>query len=85
MTFRALNAAVNSKHVWVRGEHAPEAFEALMLMMFLAFTLVPAYRAQLDPEALRQAIGIKRVTLGYLAECWALSMPSAVGMFAPTD
>ena len=82
--FRALNAAVNSKHVWTRGKHAAEVFEALMLMMFLAFTLVLAYHAQLDTETLWKSRGLRAMTLAYLVECWVLSLPTAAGTFAPT-
>lgn len=82
--FRALNAAVNSKHVWTRGKHAAEVFEALMLVMFLAFTLVLAYRTQLQETVLWESRGLRRITVGYLVECWVLSMPAAAGMFAPT-
>lgn len=82
--FRALNAAVNSKHVWTRGKHAAEVFEALMLVMFLAFTLVLAYRTQIQEAVLWESRGLRRITVGYLVECWVLSMPEAAGMFAPT-
>jgi hypothetical protein len=83
--FRALNAAVNSKHVWTRGKHAAEVFEALMLLMFLAFTLVLAYRSQLQGAALWESRGLRRITVGYLVECWLLSLPAAAGLFAPSD
>jgi hypothetical protein len=82
-TFRALNAAVDSKHVWTRGEHAAEAWEALMLTMSLTFTLVLAYHATLDPDVLWESRGLRYVTVGYLVECWVLSLPTAAGLFAP--
>jgi hypothetical protein len=75
---------VDSKHVWTRGEHAAETWEALMLMMLLAFTLVLAYRAQLDSKVLWDWRGIRTVTVGYLVECWVLSLSTAAGLFAPT-
>lgn len=81
--FRALNAAVNSKHVWTRGKHAAEVFEVLLLLMFLAFTLVLAYRAQLEEAALWESRRLRRVTVGYLAECWMVSLQTAAGLFAP--
>ncbi len=80
--FRALNAAVNSKHVWARGEQAALTFEVLMLMMFLAFTLVLAYHAHLDREALWRAFRLRRVTLAYLVECWIVSLRTAAGAFS---
>jgi hypothetical protein len=82
-TFRALNGALNSKHVWTRGKHAAEAFEVLMRIMFLTFTLVLAYRAGLDEERILESRGLRRVTVAYLAECWILSLRAAAGLFAP--
>jgi hypothetical protein len=82
-TFRALNAHMNSKHVWTRGADAKATFEVLMLLMALAFTLVLAYQAQLDTEELWESLRLRRVTLGYLAECLLLSLPSAAGLFSP--
>jgi hypothetical protein len=83
-TFRALNAAANSKHVWTREKQADQTWEALMLVMFLAFTPVLAYHSRLDPETLSQILGIRYVTLGYLMECWLLSLPTAAGLFSPS-
>lgn len=80
--FRALNAAVNSKHVWARGKQAALTFEVLMLMMFLAFTLVLAYHAHLDREALWSALRLRRITLAYLVECWIVSLRTAAGAFS---
>lgn len=42
---RALKAAVSSRTGWAGGKHAAEVFEALMLLMLLAFPLVSAYGA----------------------------------------
>lgn len=82
--FRALNAAVNSKHRWTRGANAERTWQVLMLLMFLAFTLVLAYHAQVDLQALWESRGLRSLTLGYLIECWVLSLPMAKGLFAPT-
>ena len=38
--FRALNDAMNSKHVWTRGKNSEDICEGLMLMMILSFMLV---------------------------------------------
>lgn len=82
-TFRALNAHMNSKHVWTRGAGAAETFEALMLLMALAFTLVLAYHAHLDRAQVWESYRLRRVTLGYVAECLALSLQGAAGLFSP--
>lgn len=81
-TFRALNGHMNSKHVWTRGASAAETFEALMLLMALAFTLVLAYHAGLDRERLWESHRLRRVTLAYLAEGWLLSLQGAAGLFS---
>jgi hypothetical protein len=73
---------VNSKHVWARGKQAALTFEVLMLMMFLAFTLVLAYHAHLDREALWSALRLRRITLAYLVECWIVSLRTAAGAFS---
>ena len=80
-TFRALNAYVDSKHVWTRGRQAAETFEAWMLIVALSFTLVLAYHAHLDSEQLWEALRLRRVTLGYLGDCWLLSLSTAAGLF----
>lgn len=80
--FKALNEHVNSKHVWVRGEQAAQAFETLMLILFLSFTLVLAYHAHLDSDKLWKMRRLRRTTLGYLGECWLLSLRSAAGLFS---
>jgi hypothetical protein len=82
-TFRALNAAVDSKHVWVRGQQAARAFEALMLILMLSFTLVLAYHAHLDSERLWEDRRLRRIPLAYLAECWLVTLQTAAGLFAP--
>jgi hypothetical protein len=80
-TFRALNGYMDSKHVWTRGAHAAETFEAWMLIVALSFTLVLAYHAHLDFEKLWEALQLRRVTLGYLGDCWLLSLSTAAGLF----
>ncbi|HLG41745.1 MAG TPA: hypothetical protein VI643_00160 [Planctomycetota bacterium] len=55
-----------------------------MLVMFLAFTLVLAYRTQLGEAVLRESRGLRRITVGYLVECRVLSLSTAKGLFAPT-
>jgi len=81
-TFRAMNGHMNTKHVWTRGKSAEQTFEALMLLMALAFTLVLAFHAHLDWEALWESLRLRRVTLAYLAECLLLSLPEAAGLFS---
>lgn len=82
--FRALNEAMNSKHVWTRGAKAAEVFEALMLMMLLSFMLVVTYHAELDGEKLFRKCKIRRLTLKQLAEYWLMSIHEAQGLFALT-
>jgi hypothetical protein len=82
--FRALNDAMNSKHVWTRGERAAEVFESLMLMMLLSFMLVVAFHAELDKERLFRKWRIRRITLKQLADCWLMSIGEAEGLFAAT-
>jgi hypothetical protein len=81
--FRALSAAVDSKHVWTRGENSTKRFEVLMLLMFLAFTLLLAYHAQLDQDVLWKSFRLRRMTLAHLVECFVLSLQSSAGAFAP--
>jgi hypothetical protein len=85
-TFRALNAAVNSRHVWTRGAKAAQTWEVLMLLMFLAFTLVLAYDAQIDRDALwdGRQMRPRALTLGYLAKCWLLSLSTAGQLWKPS-
>lgn len=82
--FRALNEAMNSKHVWTRGKRAAEVFEALMLMMLLSFILVVAYHAELDEERLFRKCRVRRLTLKQLVEYWLMSIHEAEGLFALT-
>jgi hypothetical protein len=72
--FRALNEAMNSKHVWTRGKNSEEIFEALMLMMLLSFMLVVAYHVQLDSQALWEKLHLRRLTLRQLAEEWLMTL-----------
>lgn len=81
--FRALSAAVDSKHLWTRGENSAKRFEVLMLLMFLAFTLLLAYHAQLDQDTLWKSFRLRKMTLAHLVECFVLSLPSSAGAFAP--
>jgi hypothetical protein len=80
--FRALNDAMNSKHVWTRGKQAAETFEALMLMMVLSFMLVVAYHAQLDPQEIWRKYRLRRVTLRQLADQWLMSLYQAEALVA---
>lgn len=48
--FRALNALLNSKRVWTRGENKANTFPVLVLLMFLAFNLATAFEASLSME-----------------------------------
>lgn len=80
--FRALNEAMNSKHVWTRGKNAQATFEALMLMMILSFMLVVAYQAQLDSEALWEKFRLRRLTLRQLAEEWLMTLYDADALWA---
>jgi hypothetical protein len=80
--FRTLNDAMNSKHVWTRGKHAAETFEALMLMMILSFVLVVAYHAQLDPQEIWRKYRLRRMTLRQLADQWLMSLYQAEPLVA---
>lgn len=82
--FRALSAAVDSKHVWTRGKNAAAIFPILMLLMFLAFTLTLAFHAHLDAKVLWETFRLKRATLGHLVDCFLLSLPGAAGAFGPS-
>lgn len=82
--FRALSAAVDSKHVWTRGKNAAAIFPILMLLMFLAFTLTLAFHAHLDAKVLWETFRLKRATLGHLVNCFLLSLPGAAGAFGPS-
>lgn len=82
--FRAMNDQMNSKHQWTRGENAAQTFEILMLVMIWTFLLILAYHASLSTERLWKTHCLRRMTLGYLAECWLLSLGSASGSFALT-
>jgi hypothetical protein len=81
--FRALSAAMDSKHAWTRGENSDARFEVLMLLMFLAFTLLLAYHAQLDRDVLWNRFRLRHMTLAHLVECFILSLRSSAGAFAP--
>jgi hypothetical protein len=82
--FRALNDAMNSKHVWTRGKNSEEIFEALMLMMLLSFLLVVAFHRQVDPNALWEKLHLHRMTLRSLAEEWLMTLYDAVALGADT-
>jgi len=82
--FRALNDAMNSKHVWTRGKNSEEIFEALMLMMILSLMLVVAFHAQVDPEALWKKFRLRRITLRQLAEEWLMTLYDAIALAADT-
>ena len=53
-----------------------------MLIMFLTFTLVLAYHAQLDKDQLWESHRLRRVTLAYLGESWLLSLQMAAELFS---
>lgn len=80
--FRALNDAMNSKHVWTRGKNSEDTFESLMLMMMLSFMLVVAYHAQVDKDALWKKFRLRRLTLKHLAQEWLISLCSATPLWA---
>jgi hypothetical protein len=80
--FRALNDAMNSKHVWTRGKNSEDTFEGLMLMMTLSFMLVVAYHAQVDKDALWEKFHLRRLTLKHLAQEWLISLYHAVPLWA---
>lgn len=80
--FRALNDAMNSKHVWTRGKNSEEIFEALMLMMVLSFLLVVAFHAQVDRDALWEKFRLRRLTLRQLAEEWLMTLYDAGPLWA---
>lgn len=82
--FRALNDAMNSKHVWTRGKNSEDIFEALMLMMILSFMLVVAFHAQVDPDALWEKFRLRRMTLRQLAEEWLMTLYDAIALAADT-
>lgn len=75
--FRALNEAMNSKHVWTRGKNSEQIFEALRLMMLLSFMLVVAYRAELDSQVLREKLHLRGLTRRQLAEEWLMTLYDA--------
>jgi len=79
--FRALNDAMNSKHVWTRGKNSEDTFEVLMLMMILSFMLVVAYHAQVDPDALWEKLRLRRLTLRHLAEDWLMTLYEAIPLW----
>jgi hypothetical protein len=80
--FRALNDAMNSKHVWTRGKNSEAIFEALMLMMLLSFMLVVAFHAQVDPDALWKKFRLRRLPLRQLAEAWLMTLYDADALWA---
>jgi hypothetical protein len=80
--FRALNDAMNSKHVWTRGKNSEATFEALMLMMLQSFMLVGAYHAQLDRDELWEKFYLRRVPLKQLAQWWLMSLCTSVPLWA---
>jgi ribosomal protein S14 len=80
--FRALNEAMNSKHVWTRGKNSERTFEALMLMMILSFMLVVAYHSQVDPETLWEKFRLRRLTFRQLAEEWLMTLYDALPLWA---
>lgn len=81
-TFRALNAHMNSKHVWTRGTQAKKTYETLLLLMLLAFTLTLAYHAHVDVDELWESRRLRRLTLAYAVECLLLSLRDAEGAFS---
>lgn len=82
--FRALNDAMNSKHVWTRGKNSAQTFEVLMLMMVLSFLLVVAFHAHLDRDDLWKKYRLRRLTLRQLAEIWLMSLHEAEVLLART-
>ncbi len=80
--FRALNDAMNSRHVWTRGEQSEKTFEALMLIMLLSFMLVVAYHAHLDPERVWKQWRLRNLTLAWLADHWRMTLYDAFPLWA---
>ena len=80
--FRALNDAMNSKHVWTRGEHAEQTFEALMLIMLLSFMMVVSYQAQLEPEKIWRQWRLRKLTFAWLADQWRMTLHNTSPLWA---
>lgn len=79
--FRALNDAMNSKHVWTRGKNSEDTFEGLMLMMTLSFMLLMAYHGQVDKEALWKKFRLRGLTLKHLSQEWLISLHHAIPLW----
>lgn len=73
--FRSLNAHLNSKGTWTRGELKKETFPVLLLLMFLAFNLASEFEAGVDADEIRKEFGqsnvssVHAVTLRLVVEC----------------
>lgn len=80
--FRALNDAMNSKHVWTRGAQSEKTFEVLMLIMLLSFMLVVAYHAHLDRGRIWERWRLRNVTLAWLADQWRMTLHDASPLWA---
>lgn len=81
--FKALNALAGSKHQWVQkgregldwtakekqqSRKQREAyFEVVVRLLMIAYTLVQAYRGNLDPDGVRGEYGAVRVTLVFIS------------------
>ncbi len=55
--FKMLNDHVHSKRVWTWGKDGEKAFEALALLMFLAFNLIKAFHASLAAGEIHRWVG----------------------------
>jgi len=82
--FKMLSEQMNSKHVWTRGAKSRQTFEVLMLLMFIAFTLVKAFEAALDEDDLWEAWRLRKLTLEFLVRIWESTLGEAPPLFPDT-
>lgn len=73
--FRALNDQTNCKHVYTHDENA---FDALMMILFIAWNLLNAFVESLDKEELRKVFGKVKFTLRFFSSLLLRSFGSEV-------
>ena len=79
--FKMLSDQMNSKHVWTRGKKSRQTIEVLMLLMFVAFTMVKAFEAALDERDLWMTWRLRKLTLEFLVRIWESTLTEASPLF----
>lgn len=76
--FKMLNEHMKSKRRWTRGKNSEKTFDALLLLMFLAFNVIKAFERSDHVQQEARRVGGKKLTLQCAVEWVLLAIADAV-------